>query len=144
MERYGIRGNCLKWFQSYLANRYQKVEKKGSFIELEKSELWSSTGINTFGPMLCIIYINDLPECCNNTDIILFADDTNISSIGCNRSQIESDLKKISCWLVPNTSSLNLEKTVQMNINTSAYIPSFTINNCPFSLKQVCKYLGLR
>ena len=96
------------------------------------------------GPLLFIIYVNYLPECCKHTDVILFADDTNISSIGCNKNQIESDLKKLSCWLVANKLSLNLEKTVQMNINTSASIPSFSINNCPVSLKQVCKYLGLR
>ena len=93
---------------------------------------------------MIIKYINDLPECCKHTDVILFADDPNISSIGCNKNQIESDLKEINFWLVANKLSLNLEKTVQMNINTSASIPSFTINNCPVSLKQVCNYHGLR
>ena len=46
------------------------------------------------GPLLFIIYINDLTECCKHTDIILFANDTNISSIGCRWNQIESDLKE--------------------------------------------------
>ena len=93
------------------------------------------------GPSFFIIYINDLPECCKHTEINLFADDTNISAIGCNMNQIESDLKEISCWLVANNLSLSFEKHVQMNINTSASFPSFTMNNCPASLKQVCKYL---
>ena len=64
-------------------------------------------------------------------------------SVVCNRNQIESDLKEMSCWLVANKLSLNLEKTLQMNINTSASILSFTMNNCPVS-SQVCKYLCLR
>ena len=36
LERYGIRGNCLKWFQSYLANRYQKVEMNGHLSNWRK------------------------------------------------------------------------------------------------------------
>ena len=84
----------------------------------------SSTGINFWTSVVHNIYINDLPECCKHTAIILFADDTNISSIGCNRNQLESDLKEISCWLLANKLSLNLEKTVQMLINTSASNPS--------------------
>ena len=143
LERYGIRSNCLKWFQSYLANRYQKVEINGHLSNWRKVNCGVPQG-SILGSLLIIKYINDLPECCKHTDVILFADDTNRSSIGCNKNQIESDLKEISCWLVANKLSLNLEKTVQMNINTSASIPSFTINNCPVSLKQVFKYLGLR
>ena len=96
------------------------------------------------GLLLFIIYIIDLPECSKHTDIILFADDTNISSIGCNRTQIESDLKETSCWLESNKLSLNIEKTVQMNKKISASFPSFNTKTCPVSLKQVCKYLGLR
>ena len=143
LERYGIRGNCLKWFQSYLANRYQKAEINGHLSNWRKVNCGVPQG-SILGPLLFIIYINDLPDCCKHTDIILFADDTTISSIGCNRDQIESDLKEISCWLVANKLSLNLEKTVQMNINTSASNLSFTMNNCPVSLKKICKYLGLR
>ena len=109
LERYGIRGNYLKWFQSYIANRYQKAEINGPLPNWRKVNCGVPEG-SILGPLLFIINIIDLPGCCKYTGIFIFADDTNISSIGCNRNQIESDLKDISCWLVANKLSLNLEK----------------------------------
>ena len=91
-----------------------------------------------------IIYINDLPSCCKHTEILRFADDTNISSLGLNKSKIDSDLSDISSWLVANKMSLNLEKTVQLNLSTSASNKNFSLNNCPYSIKPMCKYLGVR
>ena len=80
LESYGVRGDAHARFQSYLTRRYQGVELNGA------SSSWlPNCGFpqgSILGPLLFIIYINDLPSCCNASEITLFADDTNICSIG--------------------------------------------------------------
>ena len=94
-------------------------------------------------PLLFIIYINDITTCCKFTNIVLFADDTNISSIGCKSEDIERDLNEIGSWLLANKFSLHLDKAVQLNLRASASNHQYSMNNCPVIIKQRCKYLGL-
>ena len=67
------------------------------------------------GPLLFLLYINDLGNICSSTTSILFADDTNIFKMGNNLKQMEdelnSELSKISIWLKANKLSLNIGKT---------------------------------
>jgi hypothetical protein len=83
LERYGFSGQPLKWINSYLTNRKQKVVSSNNGYCLSSSYQYISNGVpqgSILGPLLFIIYINDMPqviECIQNT-IVNYADDTNV------------------------------------------------------------------
>jgi len=114
LEHYGVRGLPLKWFESYLHNRKQFVEYKNT----SSSNMNVNCGVpqgSVLGPLLFIIYTNDLPEAVKVCKTILFADDTTIYLTGKNKRQLFSDMKNdLDClidWFRANKLSLNILKT---------------------------------
>ena len=77
MEHYGIRGVSLDWFNSYLSNRKQYVYLNGEPAQLENVICGVPHG-SVLGPLLFLIYINDLPHISGVLQFGLFANDTNI------------------------------------------------------------------
>ena len=71
------------------------------------------------GPLLFIIYVNDMPLVCRHLEAILFADDTKLSAIGIQCADIKEDIKKVNDWLNSKKLVVNVSKTVQMNIRTN-------------------------
>ena len=74
------------------------------------------------GPLLFLIYINDLPNCLDISCAKMFADDTNITVPGCTFAELEqatnSELNNLNNWLKANKLSLNIAKTEFMMIST--------------------------
>ena len=111
--RYGIRGNVLKFFQSYLSDRSQFVKignVKSSLMDIEYGVPQGSI----LGPLLFLIFINDLPEA-TNFFIRLFADDTFLCAQNDNLKLLENEvnfeLKKVFIWLASNKLTLNIKKS---------------------------------
>ena len=91
LSHYGIRGNSLKWFQSYLFNRKQYVTYNGMSYQVNNITCGVPQG-SILGPLLFLLYINDLGKICYSTTPILFADDTNLFKSGSNLSDMEDEL----------------------------------------------------
>ena len=114
LEHYGIRGIILDWFKSYLSNRKQFVYINGISSSLKDISCGVPQG-SVLGPLLFLLYINDLPNISKILNFYLFADDTNIYYENENLAQMEKiinlELKKLSMWLKINRLSLNIGKT---------------------------------
>ena len=114
LEHYGIRGNALKWFRSYLTNRKQYVSLNGECSESKHITCGVPQGL-CLGPLLFLIYINDLPNISEVLHFYLFADDTNIyyeaETIKKLETVINMELRKLDTWLIVNRLSLTIAKT---------------------------------
>jgi len=114
LEHYGVRGLALQWFKSYLSDRKQYVIINGVSSELKNVSFGVPQG-SILGPLLFILYINDVSSCSELLSFILFADDTNLffssADISHLFSTVNLELSRVYCWFSANKLSLNAKKT---------------------------------
>ena len=119
LEIYGLRGVVLNWFESYLTNRQLRVksevskENKTQYSNLYDMEFGAPQG-SCLGPLLFLLFMNDLYLNIEYCSAILFADNTTVYKSHRNTRYlkwcIKQDLKTISDWFKANKLTLNLEQ----------------------------------
>ena len=113
LNQYGICGVSSDWFKSYLSNRNQYVSING----YESGPAAINCGVpqgSVLGPLLFLLYINDLNQAIKFCKVHHFADDTNLlclsNSIKKLNKLVNADLKHLLNWLNANKISLNVKK----------------------------------
>ena len=113
---YGVRGIAHEWFSSYLSNRTQLTSVYGETSDSQHISHGVPQG-SVLGPLLFLIFINDIPKCSNLFKFTLFADD---STLSCNFNgmpanlifdTIDNELAKLNTWLITNRIKINIDKS---------------------------------
>ena len=119
LHRYGIRGTPNKWIRSYLTGRSQQTILTSKDILSDNSRI--DIGVpqgSILGPILFLIYINDLPNFNKEVFTLMFADDSSLFLSGPNLDELMLKVKKaiieVKAWIDTNKLSLNLGKTKYM------------------------------
>ena len=150
LNHYGIRGIANNWFNSYLSNRTQFVSINGFQSKTKNISIGVPQG-SVLGPLLFLIYINDLNVAINYAIVHHFADDTNLLITGKSLKTIKKhtniDLKLLCNWLKANKISLNSSKTEAIlfrhpNKNID-YDLKLKIDGKRIFLTNSVKYLGI-
>ncbi len=154
LYHYGFRGVSNDWFCNYLSNRKQFVVYNSTKSPTEDVSCGVPQG-SILGPLLFILYMNDICNTSKILNMILFADDTTVFysnknlSILC--STMNTELKEISNWFKANKLSLNASKTNLMYLGTSKQTGSIKessdhniyLDGCKLNRVQDAKFLGI-
>ena len=150
LEHYGVRGVALEWFASYLTGRKQFVSFNGESSDLKEISCGVPQG-SVLGPLLFLLYINDLPNVSEKLNFFLFADDTNIYYESNDLQNLEkvvnNELKHLSLWLKVNRLSLNINKTnfviFHSNQRRLHHNVTLKLDRKAICQKDYIKYLGV-
>ena len=152
LKKTGLSNLLIKWFKDYLSNRVQRVVIKGDTSVWEEINCGVPQG-SVLGPLLFLIYINDLIDVIKNCSVNLFADDTCIYySSKFPNSTVEimnDDLQKISDWSNKWLVKFNCDKTVSLVISNKNNdldhdsLPQLLLDGVPIKIAEKHKHLGV-
>ena len=147
MENYGIRNDLLLWFKSYLEKRNQKVCINESFSSSRNITAGVPQG-SVLGPLLFLIYINDISENLQGS-ARLFADDTSLSYSSRNLPNLQiiinDDLRHLHEWACRWLISFNPSKTEVLLISNTLidYDMQLVMDNSVLNFVETHKHLGV-
>lgn len=157
LEHNGIRGPALKWLETYLVNRKQcvevsKLDSKHVLQDYRSDYKINHSGVpqgSVLGPLLFILFINDIINLTNHKPI-LFADDLSIVvtsnkklGIDAHKNEINIVLTSIMTWLNKNNLEINIDKSNFMNFNKCNDFNNIDINGKILNKSKSVTFLGL-
>ena len=157
LHHYGVRGITNRWFFSYLLGRQQTTQIGANNTSKKETILSGVPQGPVLGPLLFLIYINDISNSADQLKFYLFADDTHMLYADRNLKSLETvvnhELSNVYDWLIANKLSLNIKKSNfvifrprQKKLNYEVNLKVFDYQtNTYISLerKNYVKYLGV-
>ena len=146
--------NCLSWFESYLSNRTQRVSLNNNLSAPASVKCGVPQG-SILGPLLFLIFINDLPLVLQNYVVVdLFADETTFYDFQFDITQLETNLQHalnlLRIWCRQNGMVLNTDKTKvmlitskQKRLSTHNPVLSLTYSDIDIKMTHADKILGV-
>ena len=136
LQKYGIRGTPLKWFESYLEDRSMRVKVHSNNGTMEYSTYhpltYGTPQGSCLGPLLFLIFINDLHYSVIHGISLLFADDTTLlhshKDLRYLKWTVEDDLNSLMDWFKANKLTLNLDKTVCVLFSNKSKTKELTLD----------------
>ena len=154
LEKYGIRGICLTWFESYLSDR--EIHVKCQVASSGRTEYSGYQVVNfgtpqgsCLGPLFFLLFTNDLYLHLNHSTSILFADDTTLYKTHRNlnylRWCLQDDMNTLTDWFRANKLTLNIEKDNLHSLSTKWSTKEFEIDLDGIKIKssKTTKFLGM-
>ena len=150
LEKYGILGPELAWFSNYLSERSQAVYVNNVLSDFRDVKTGVPQG-SVLGPILFLIFVNDLPSSLTCTMCNLFADDTEIHVGGDTLAEVERllqlDVDNIVGWFKKNKLTVNSSKSFAMMFSSNATRIAqglgLKIDGCDIECVQSARYLGI-
>ena len=154
LDKYGIRGKALGWFKDYLTSRKMRCKCRVEYSnKLEYSEYFTinygTPQDSCLGPLLFIIFTNDLHLNIIHSSTILFADDTTLynshRNLGYLKWTLEQDIMNIMDWFKVNKLTLNLDKTEWLIFHPSGRSTKVELNlgDVKIHSTETVKFLGM-
>ena len=151
LKHLGIKHNSLLWIKNYLTNRQQRTMINNVYSDYGKIECGVPQG-SILGPLLFLVYINDLRNCLNHSKSFLYADDTVLIESCCDiytsHLNLQADLDNIANWCKGNKLTINTKKTKSMLFGSNkklknTRLPNLKLNGNDLEYVTHYKYLGI-
>lgn len=148
LGRFGFSFSACKFMETYLNSRSQQVKIDGCFSKTYLSTSGVPQGSN-LGPLLFVIFVNDLPNCAEFSQSLLFADDFKVYKHITKPSDcdlLQKDLNSVAQWATENKMPLNTDKCLSISFTRRFnYINyEYSINNQILVRKNQCRDLGVQ
>ena len=145
----GIKGKFLNWISNYLSDRTQLTMVNSVLSEKVSINCGVPQG-SILGPLLFLVYINDIEKTCVHSKILVFADDTVIYTSNRDDAMamknMQTDINNLVAWCRKNKLTVNTDKTKFMGFGNKKSFKDakLYIGSAPLKKVPVYKYLGVQ